>query len=360
MAVSRNLRLYVPYHILSMEGICHGLYVLWLVQHKGLSPAWVAALLAAGDVVLAMLHVPMGMLADKLGRRASLIAGSAVQAAGLAAMWLGDGMWAMALSAFAIGLGDALRGGADEALLFETLQELGKTDEFERIVARTAVFEQSALVAMVLAGGWVASAVSFEAAWAVEVALSLAGLGVALAMRGTRTAAATRSQAAAPPAVDRKGDGPFWARFLPIIAPAAIAGTLASGASFAIEATWTAEPQNLTRVVAAFMAAEAAGSYMAGRWAWRGSPLGLTLICLALGAVSLSTPAAAIPAAAAVTLLHGWSLPVRAARIQALARDGQRATLASAGDTLDMVCNMAFLPLVGAWLTGPAGTPSLP
>ena len=55
----------------------HGVHLLWWVQERGVSPAAVAAILAAGDIALTALEIPTGWLADRDGHRACLIAGSA-------------------------------------------------------------------------------------------------------------------------------------------------------------------------------------------------------------------------------------------------------------------------------------------
>ena len=62
-----------------MEAVMHGLYLLWWVEERHVSPALVAAILAAGDLAIALLEAPTGWLADRCGYRLSLIAGSAVQ-----------------------------------------------------------------------------------------------------------------------------------------------------------------------------------------------------------------------------------------------------------------------------------------
>ncbi|MBM3270491.1 MAG: MFS transporter, partial [Candidatus Sericytochromatia bacterium] len=264
MGVARNIRLYIPYHVLSLEGICHGLYIVWLLQHKGLSPAFLALVLALGDLVLMVAHVPTGLLADRLGRRWSLVVGSAVQVAGLALMWLGSGPWAFAASALAIGVGDAFRGGADEALLYESLARLGREAEFERRVARTGAWAQSALVVQVLLGGALVARFGFDAAWALEVAFALGGLVLALAMVEVPGAAISGSK----PEIQVAARSGAFARFVPILVPASVAGALAGVASYGVEASWPGDPAavaRLTWVVALFMSAEAAGSFLAAR-----------------------------------------------------------------------------------------------
>ena len=51
----------------------HGLYLLFWVQEKEVSPAIVAAGLAAGDLAVMLFEVPTGWVADRWSPRTSLI-----------------------------------------------------------------------------------------------------------------------------------------------------------------------------------------------------------------------------------------------------------------------------------------------
>src|SRR5436190_1171353 len=91
MPSNPNLALYPLYEVLAVEGVMHGLYLLWWVQVKHVDAAVVAAILAAGEFAITVLEVPTGWLADRYGHRASLIAGSLTQALGMLAFWRGTG-----------------------------------------------------------------------------------------------------------------------------------------------------------------------------------------------------------------------------------------------------------------------------
>lgn len=375
MGISRNLYLYVPYHILSLEGVCHGLYVLWLIQHKEIPAATVAVMLAAGDLLLMALQVPTGMLADRLGHRLSLVAGSIAQVAGLLAMWLGSTVWAIGAGVLLIGVGDAFRGGADEALLYRSCVASGKEEIFERIVARSAAVSQVTLVGLVLAGGWLADHGGFDLAWAAETALAAIGVVVALCMvetggsavdsRAEHSGASAAESRAEPPRLSAVLENRRWLRLLgAVIVPAALLSCLDNVAGFGVEATWPASGHSataLTWVVAGLMGMEALGAFLAERVRLPGRAGGLGLLGAAAIGVAVAAaffPALAIPVAAVLSLLHGWAAPVEAARIQRLAADGQRATLASVASTVDMAANSAALPLGGVLLAslGASGT----
>ena len=160
----------------------HGLYLLWWVGERGISPAIVAMILAAGDLALIGLELPAGWFADRFGHRASLIIGSVAQVLGMLACWLGEGVPELIAAAILVALGDAFRSGADEALLYQTCVALRREDDFQKIESRTRAAGLIALVALLIAGGFIVSQLGFAVAWAVETALCALGLGIACAM----------------------------------------------------------------------------------------------------------------------------------------------------------------------------------
>src|ERR1044072_9955703 len=113
----------------------HGLYLLWWVPEKHVPVGIVATVLAVGDLAITALEIPTGWLADRCGHRISLIAGSCAQIAGMVWAWLGTGVPGLLVAILLIALGDALRSGADQALLYRSCVALERGPGFQRIAA---------------------------------------------------------------------------------------------------------------------------------------------------------------------------------------------------------------------------------
>ena len=145
-----------------------GLYLLWWVQEKQMSPALVAATMAAGDLLLMGLEVPTGWFADRFGNRRSLILGSLIQVAGMICCWLADGIPGLVLACLLVAVGDAFRSGADQALLYRTCVAIGREGEFQRIEARSRAVQVVALAGLIVGGGAIVSTWGFAAGWAAE------------------------------------------------------------------------------------------------------------------------------------------------------------------------------------------------
>src|SRR5688572_19531836 len=160
----------------------HGLYLLWWVQEKQLSPAVVASTLAAGNLALMVCEVPTGWFADRFGHRASLIAGSALQVIGMLWWWLGAGVTGLTIACVLVALADAFRSGADQALIYRSCVALEREDAFQALEARSNAAELIALVSLIVVGGAIVGLWGFAAGWIAETVLSALGLVIACAM----------------------------------------------------------------------------------------------------------------------------------------------------------------------------------
>ena len=147
-----------------------------------MSPALVAATMAAGDLLVMALEVPTGWFADKFGNRRSLILGSMVQVAGMICCWLADGIPGLVLACLLVAVGDAFRSGADQAMLYRTCAALNRESDFQRIEARSRAVHVIALAGLIVAGGAIVSTWGFAAGWVAETMLCAIGGAIALAM----------------------------------------------------------------------------------------------------------------------------------------------------------------------------------
>jgi hypothetical protein len=333
--------------VASVEGLMHGLYLLWWVQEKQMSPAVVATVLAAGDLALMGLELPTGWFADRFGHRASLIVGSLVQVLGMLWCWLGEGMSGLVTASVLVALGDGFRSGADQALLYRTCLALDHEDDFQKLEARTEAVALGALVLLVLTGGVIVHNGGFAMGWVAETMLGFVGLAIACAM-------------VEPPAqVDRTGEEdppndctPISYRSLAMaIMPAALLGGAASAASFLAQTTRANSPASVTVLVAMLTAAEAGGCALASRLPAARSRDQIQFAAfgsiLLMSAVAM--PATLPPVALALAFLLGVAQPLRSAAIQRLAADRIRARAVSAARACDMAVSTIVLPVAGLW-----------
>ncbi len=328
----------------------HGLYLLWWVQAKHVSPAIVAAILAAGDLTIAALEIPAGWIADRYGHRVSLLAGSLIQSMGMLACWLGAGVAGLLGASLLVALGDVFRSGADQALLYRSCVALDREADFQRIEARSRSLQTIALVALTLLGGAIVSRVGFAAGWLTEVGLSLLGLLVAWTMcEPPACPAPDPSQLASAPHTRHLSLGTILS-LLVVIAPVSVLDALAGAATFILQVSAEPSPERLTLLVAAITLAEAAGAVIA---AWLPStprlPRAFVAVAAAVAASAWLAPAAVPLIAIALAFLQGAAAPIRAALIQRMANDAMRAQAASLASAVDKGLMTAVLLATG-WM----------
>jgi len=328
----------------------HGLYLLWWVQEKHVSPAVVAAILAAGDLALIVLELPTGWFADRFGHRLSLMLGSAIQAGAMILCWLGEGITGVLAASLCVALGDAFRSGAHEALLYRTCRALEREAEFQRIQATTNAATLTALVVLTVAGGLVASRFGFAVGWILEAILSFAGLGIAAAM--------TEPSDVTVEATDPGGGNHRWRQYrnvFGLMVPAALLAGAAGAASFLVQTSATFATETVTIFVALITLTEAAGSAFASRMRMADSRTAAALAlagALLLGIALIQS--SLLPVAAIVLpLLLGIAEPLRAAAIQQHAPEQARARVASFANLVTMTVTAIALPLAGLYRTRP-------
>jgi hypothetical protein len=332
----------------------HGLYVMWWVQERHLSPAAVAAVLAAGDLAITVIEVPTGWFADRFGARVSLIAGSAVQVAGMLCCWLGADLRGLIGATLLVAAGDGFRSGADQALLFRSCAALDRQSEFQRIEAATHSVGSISLVCLVLAGGAIVGRWGFDAGWFVETAVSAAGLLIACVMvePGVRLEdkACARLSCESEGATDAASETRWNLRaLLAIAAPAAFLSAAATALTFYAQ-TVGGEPGRMTRLVAAITLLEAAGAVAAARLPPPGAGgQMLVVVCGVAVSAAVTRLLGVWPAIGVLSFLLGVMHPLRAAAIQRLARDEMRARAASVASACDKVCDTVALVLAGQW-----------
>jgi MFS family permease len=130
-----------------------------------------------------LLEVPTGTVADFLGRRASLMAGSVIAAAG-ALLYVSKPDFFVFLAAevlFAAAF--TLHSGADEALAYDSLKVSGLESGAKRTLAAMESFKLGGIVVAAIAGGFMADYFGYEAPMRFYVLPALAAFALACSLK---------------------------------------------------------------------------------------------------------------------------------------------------------------------------------
>lgn len=154
--LSRNALLSVLSHGFLMALFPIATFSLFLTKNLGLSMFEVFALQAIFATVVAVLEVPSGYLADRVGYRRVLFVGALLGACGWAAYCLATDFASAMVGELmlAVSVSVSLLSGADTALLYESLTALGQREQFTRWFSRMRAFGGVMEGSAALLGAW--------------------------------------------------------------------------------------------------------------------------------------------------------------------------------------------------------------
>jgi len=135
-----NLRLLAAFRALQMTLFPVAIVTLFWRDELGLSMAEILLLQALFGLFTAILEFPGGYVSDRLGYRRALAGAVACSLLGWLLQGLAVGFWSVLVAELALAFSLSLSSGTDAALLYESLLELGREDEFARWFGRTRSF----------------------------------------------------------------------------------------------------------------------------------------------------------------------------------------------------------------------------
>lgn len=187
---SRNLGLYLHYQ--TARSAIAWLPVFFLYMSSTLSVDQAIVLESIYYAAVVALEVPSGYLSDRIGRRPTLVLAMMAWAAASIVFASTATFAAFVAAQVLMAAGMALNSGTDEALLYDSLTALDRTDEFVSIEARARARARLATGLAALVGGALA-VFDLRLAYAISAAGGLTAMVIAWAMHEPH-----RGQAAPP------------------------------------------------------------------------------------------------------------------------------------------------------------------
>ncbi|ALG12145.1 MFS transporter [Kibdelosporangium phytohabitans] len=194
--VDRNVRLLSWFNFFGDFRLYGPIMVIYFAQVTGSYTA-AASLLAVKMLASAAFEVPTGVLSDRLGRRGTMIAGAVVMVAAHLGYAGASGYGVLLAAVVLEGLATSLWSGNNESLLYDTLLEAGREEEFARHSGRVNSMFQIALALAAPIGGVVAGAWSLRAVVVLSVVPQVLCVLMALRVREPRVHGPLESNALA-------------------------------------------------------------------------------------------------------------------------------------------------------------------
>ncbi len=127
-----NVSLY-PHYRLWVNMMIIGPVLIPFMLFKGLNYTQILLLQSISAIAVFLFEIPTGAVADKLSRKGSLMMGSMCMAIGLIIYILFKSLYMFALAEIIFGLGITFTSGADSAILYESLDRIGKKTEYQKM-----------------------------------------------------------------------------------------------------------------------------------------------------------------------------------------------------------------------------------
>ncbi len=340
----RKLYLLRFFHSLIPAYVIERLY--W--EQRGMSIQEVVYTEIIFAVTIVLLEVPLGIAADKWGRKNLLLLDAVLACFEFLLLLFATEFWHFALIVGLAGAGRSASSGAEDALLYETLQAQGAGQErrFEQLLGRLRACDISATIIAALCGSLLASRFELELNYWLSLCATLTALAFTLSLREPPRAATDplTEEAEEPSAFTTyvKDAAKFF-----VMSPA-VCWVVLSGMVLGVSVTFVEEfwQTYLDRAgipviwfglfSAGLFLLQLPGSLLAhaliGRARYR-TILTTVLVIFAIGFVCLSvataSPAVGLAAIGAICLAAGITEPLVSGYVQHRAPSAMRATIGS-------------------------------
>jgi len=125
-------------------------------QENGLDLTKIMILQSFFAIVIVVFEIPTGYFADKYGRKKALLIASVSMTIAIVLYAIGHNFSAFLVAEFFFAVTASFVSGTTAALLYDTLQDLGREKEYKKIWGKTSFFYMLALGVTAIAGGLIA------------------------------------------------------------------------------------------------------------------------------------------------------------------------------------------------------------
>ena len=172
--LERNIIIDYTFRFVSCFDLSSAIWVIYLV-YKGL-PLWQIGILEGlFHTVSFISEVPTGAIADIIGRKRAIIISRICSTLSSVLILLSHDLWFLILGFVLSALGYNFLSGSEEALVYDSLKELGKSDSYLKINGRLELILNISQSISVLVGG-ILSNISFAYCYLTAIMISIISL----------------------------------------------------------------------------------------------------------------------------------------------------------------------------------------
>jgi MFS family permease len=132
----------------------------WLIQNvyilnHGINFTNLSIILAIWSACILVLEIPSGILADKVGKKSTVVFAKLAYSIGIIIFALVPNLWGFVIGVIAFGINESFMSGAQESLLYDNLKDFGKEKLFGKILAIATTIREFGLGSGVLIAGFI-------------------------------------------------------------------------------------------------------------------------------------------------------------------------------------------------------------
>lgn len=344
------------YTFLMEFGLWIPIWVLYLRDQRHFSLTQIALLDVPFFLLVVFAEIPTGAVADRFGRKVSLALAAGFYAVAILVFAVASSYPVIFVSYTAWGFAVTFRSGADSALLYDSLKQIGREADFPRVNGRLTAFRWTTVLAALLIGAPIAAATSYTFVIKLSAINGACACVVALLMHEPRHAREHSAERYLQTL--KSGVRDAWRN--PPLRYAFLYGGILSAVGFGpmvvYQQPWLASHGVATAGLGLWQAPARAGAIFAALLAARLTiRLGERAVFLALpvvmvgGAFALSglNHIAAMPAFVGIGFVHGAHVPMLATYVNRHVESRRRATALSAQSVVASIALAAFNPMGG-------------
>lgn len=191
----RNIYKAYAFKFLTMFHLFAGVMIPFFTQWGGIRFSQVMVLQAIFTFSAFLLEVPTGAIADRFGRKKSIALAAVVLAVAVVMYSIYPNFWLFAIGEVVWGMGFALLSGADQALLYDTLRELGEESRSKKVLGRWQSFGLFGIAVAAPLGSLIAKYMGLRYAMLLMVFPMIAAAVLAMTIREPEVASEGRQKA---------------------------------------------------------------------------------------------------------------------------------------------------------------------
>ena len=127
-------------------------FIVYYFQELGFSLGQIAILQGVAAITVFIFEIPSGYIADKIGRKNSLIISTILQLTGVVILYSSQNYLMLIVAHVFNGLAWAFVSGADSALIYDSLLFLKKESEYKKVEGKAKFFGEIAIIISAILG----------------------------------------------------------------------------------------------------------------------------------------------------------------------------------------------------------------